>query len=124
MLATIRNFLIWISINVLHIFALLYFSNENTQAWIRRGMNVLQVVNFALWLLISLGEGSSIENTDYILGYNCEVIDWMVMSGILLTINLFSVVMGYFKIAKLDWEIHQLKEETLANSRNIAAGEQ
>ena len=34
-------------------------------------MNVLQVVNFALWLLISLGEGSSIKNTDYILGYNC-----------------------------------------------------
>lgn len=103
MLATIRNFLIWISINVLHIFSLLYWEDEHSHQWIRRIMNILQGVNFALWLFISLGEGSSIENSDYILGYNCEVIDWMIMSGILFAINICSSLLGYFKINQISW---------------------
>jgi len=58
MLATIRNFLIWIGINVLHIFCLLYWHEDRYpahQAWINRGYYVLQGVNLALWLFISLG---------------------------------------------------------------------
>jgi hypothetical protein len=41
-----------------------------------------------MWFVISLGDGTSLVNTDYNLGYNCQIIDWMVLSGILLTINL------------------------------------
>jgi hypothetical protein len=105
MLATIRNFLIWISINVLHIFSLLYWEQEQAHQWIARAMNLLQLVNMALWLFISLGEGSSIENADYILGYNCQVPDWMLMSGILLVINVCTSMLGYFKLSQIDWEL-------------------
>jgi hypothetical protein len=60
MLATIRNFLIWISINVLHIFSLLYWDKDSALPWINRGMLALQVINFAMWFFIALGEGSSL----------------------------------------------------------------
>jgi hypothetical protein len=60
MLATIRNFLIWISINILHVFCLLYWDDDTYKNWINSGMMVLQVVNFLLWFFISLGEGSSL----------------------------------------------------------------
>ena len=60
MLATIRNFLIWIGINVLQIFCLLYWQDEQSQKRINLGMYILQAVNIALWLFISLGEGSSL----------------------------------------------------------------
>ena len=109
MLATIRNFLIWISINILHVFCLLYWDDEYSLKWINAGMTVLQVVNFLLWFFISLGEGSSLENTDYNLGYNCTIIDWMIMSGILFGINVFIGMLGFFKINKLDWELNLLK---------------
>lgn len=33
----------------------------------------------------------------------------MIMSGILFGINLFSSMLGYFKISKLDWELNSLK---------------
>lgn len=55
MLASIRNFLIWISINVLHIFCLLFWQQERNQLWINRGMYLLQGINLLLWLFISLG---------------------------------------------------------------------
>lgn len=103
MLATIRNFLIWISINILNVFCLLYWEDERSIRWIKGGMLVLQIINFLLWFFISLGEGSSLENTDYNLGYNCTIIDWMIMSGIFLSINIFSSTLGYFKINKLEW---------------------
>jgi hypothetical protein len=124
MLATIRNFLIWISINVLHIFCLLYWHDDQSQVWISRGMYVLQCVNLMLWLFISLGEGSSLENADYQLGYNCEVMDWMVMSGILLGINGLSATLGYFKVNKLEWELSLLKEDRVSNGNKIGSAEQ
>lgn len=52
--------------------------------------------------MISLGDGSSLENTDFNLGYNCMVSDWMLMSGILFVINIFIGALGYLKIEKLD----------------------
>lgn len=103
MLATIRNFLIWISINVLHIFCILYWDDSNAQKMAQWGMYALQAINFALWFFVSLGEGSSLVNTDFNLGYNCMIRDWMAMSGILLCINMFIATLGYFKIDKLDF---------------------
>lgn len=59
MLATIRNLLIWISINVLYIFCKLNWS-EGSDHYISMGMYALQGVNFMLWFIISFGEGSSL----------------------------------------------------------------
>jgi len=98
MLATIRNFLIWISINVLHIFCLLYWTDTDSRKIAQYGMYVLQIINFCMWFSISLGDGSSLTNTDFNLGYNCMIRDWMAMSGTLLCINLFIATLGYFKI--------------------------
>ncbi len=39
-----------------------------------------------MWFVIALGDGSSVVNTDFNLGYNCRLIDWVIMSGVLLTI--------------------------------------
>jgi len=79
--------------------------------WIGRGLFCLQFVNLLLWLFVSLGEGSSLENADFVMGYNCEVVDWMLMSGILMVINYFSAALGFFKINKLEWDVQQLKEQ-------------
>lgn len=59
MLATIRNLLIWISINVLYVLSLIHFGSGKP-VYLDKGMYVLQAVNFALWLLVALGEGSSL----------------------------------------------------------------
>lgn len=120
MLATIRNFLIWISINVLHIFCILYWADSDAQKIAQWGMYVLQIINFCLWFFISLGEGSSLVNTDFNLGYNCMIRDWMVMSGILLCINLCIAILGYFKIDKLDFEARQLDEKDKRKINSIA----
>lgn len=101
MLATIRNLLIWISINVLHLFCMLNFEEKSTQSYIQYGLYGLQTTNFVMWFVISLGEGSSLENTDFNLGYNCTINSWMIMSGILLVINLFIALLGYNKVDKL-----------------------
>lgn len=36
------------------------------------------------------------------------IIDWMVMSGILLGINLFIAILGFFKVDRLDFEARQI----------------
>ncbi len=58
----------------------------------------MHVLNFLMWFMISLGDGSSLENTDFNLGYNCMVNDWMIMSGILLGVNVVIAALGFFKI--------------------------
>jgi hypothetical protein len=42
--------------------------------------------NILMWIIISLGNGSSVVNTDFNLGYNCRLIDWMILSGVLLAV--------------------------------------
>lgn len=53
---------------------------------IKYGINALKIVNILMWFIISLGNGSSVVNTDFNLGYNCRLIDWIILSGVLLTI--------------------------------------
>jgi len=120
MLATIRNLLIWISINVLYVLSLIYYG-PNKPAYLDKTMYLLQGVNFTLWLLVALGEGSSLENTDIELGYNCRVIDWMLMSGILLVVNLIIVLLGTFILDKLTFELAQID---LSDSRRIKSTSQ
>jgi hypothetical protein len=60
MLATIRNLLIWISIEVLSIFFALYFENNAWKQYANYCIYVMQFINFMLWFLISLGDGSSL----------------------------------------------------------------
>ena len=50
--------------------------------------------------------------------------DWMLMSGTLLVINLFSSALGYFKISQLEWETNILSEDKTTNARKIASIEQ
>ena len=106
MLSTIRNLLIWISINVLQIQCLMFWNDEQKhKSMVEWAMSGLQVVNFCMWFFFSLGDGSSLYNSDFNLGYNCMIMDWMVMSGILLTINIFSATISFFKVERLDFEI-------------------
>ena len=48
----------------------------------------------------------------------------MIMSGILLAINVCSSMLGYFKLSQIDWELQQLAQEALADSRKAAKGQQ
>jgi hypothetical protein len=67
------------------------------------GITIAKVSNFLLWFFISLGDGSALVNTDFNLGYNCLISDWMLMSGILLVINLLCGYLGYFKLDRLNF---------------------
>jgi hypothetical protein len=81
----------------------LNWEDVNIQNYAQWAVYGLQIVNFMLWFAISLGDGSSLENTDFNLGYNCMINDWMIMSGILLVINLFIAALGFLKVDKLDF---------------------
>lgn len=60
-LATIRNFLIWIAINILHVMCKIYWINEERVLQkIKYGINILKVINILTWFVFSLGEGSAI----------------------------------------------------------------
>ena len=87
-LATIRNLLVWISINVLDLLCKIYWiQSDEANRKISVGINGLKVINFLLWFVIAVGNGSSIVNTNFNLGYNCLLIDWTVLSGVLLIIT-------------------------------------
>lgn len=53
-LATIRNLLIWISINVLYASTVIYY-NYKKPLFLDRTLYILQGVNFVMWLLIAFG---------------------------------------------------------------------
>jgi len=55
-LATIRNFLIWIAINILHVMCKIYWLNdERTLQKIKYGINALKILNILSWFVFSLG---------------------------------------------------------------------
>ena len=63
-LATIRNFLIWIAINILHVMCKIYWINDERMLQkIKYGINALKILNILSWFVFSLGEGSAILNT-------------------------------------------------------------
>ena len=58
-MATIRNLLIWISINVLDILCKIYWiGDENSLRKISFGINALKLINFLMWFVIAVGDGS------------------------------------------------------------------
>lgn len=102
MLATVRNFLIWISINMLEGYIHLNYGNEEGKMKIGSVIvNALKLANFLLWFFISLGDGSSLINTDFNLGYNCKIPDWMFLSGLLVIITMAGGFLGYNKVERL-----------------------
>ena len=55
-LATIRNFLIWIAINILHVMCKIYWINDDKiLEKIKYAINGLKVINILMWFVISLG---------------------------------------------------------------------
>lgn len=104
-LATIRNFLIWIAINILHVMCKIYWINDDkTLQKIKYGINSLKIVNILWWFVFSLGEGSAVVNTDFNLGYNCRLIGWTGLSGFLLIIVAIEAYIGLNIYDKLEWE--------------------
>lgn len=107
-LATIRNLLIWISINLLEVLLRIYYLDDSeSHKKAKLAINVMKVVNFLTWFVIAVGDGSEIINTSFNLGYNCLIIDWVVLSSLLLIIT---TVQGFFAfqiIERLDWELKQ-----------------
>lgn len=107
-LATIRNLLIWISINVLDLLCKIYWINsEETCRKVSFGINGLKILNFLTWFVIAVGHGSQLVNTNFNLGYNCRLMDWTFLSGILLIITACEGFIGFQIIDKLDWELKQ-----------------
>ena len=103
-LATIRNLLVWISINVLDILCKIYWiGNDITLRKISFGINALKVVNFLMWFVIAVGDGSQLANTNFNLGYNCRLIDWTVLSGVLLIITAAEGFVTFQIVDKLNW---------------------
>lgn len=56
-----------------------------------------------MWFIISLGDGSALVNTDFNLGYNCRLIDWMILSGVFLSIVTVESYIGVNIYDKLKW---------------------
>ena len=58
-LATIRNLLIWISINVLDVFLRIYYLDDsNALGKYKIVINTLKIANFLTWFVIAVGDGS------------------------------------------------------------------
>lgn len=53
---------------------------------IKYGINALKVINILWWFVFSLGQGSTIVNNDFNLGYNCRLVGWTCLSGFLLIV--------------------------------------
>lgn len=103
-LATIRNLLVWISINVLDILCKIYWiGNDIALRKISFGINALKIVNFLMWFVIAVGDGSQLANTNFNLGYNCRLIDWTVLSGVLLIITAAEGFVTFQIVDKLNW---------------------
>lgn len=116
-LATIRNFLIWIAINTFHVLCKIYWlKDQETLQKIKYGVNALKIVNIIMWFVIALGDGSSVVNTDFNLGYNCRLIDWVIMSGVLLTIVTAQSYIGVNIFDKLKWEYENTDQ---SNKRDL-----
>lgn len=107
-LASIRNLLVWISINVLDVlFRIHWLEDEVSLRKAKWLINFMKVFNFLMWFVIAVGDGSEIVNTSFNLGYNCLIIDWVVLSGILLIITLVEGFFGFQIIERLNWELGQ-----------------
>jgi hypothetical protein len=52
-----------------------------------------------------VGHGSSITNTNFNLGYNCRLIDWTLLSGILLIITTIQGFITVQIVDRLNWEV-------------------
>lgn len=105
-LATIRNLLIWISINVLELLCKIYWiKSDEILRKVEWGINGLKIINFLLWFVIAVGHGSEIVNTHFNLGYNCRVMDWVILSSVLLIVTLLQGFIGFQIVDKFKWEL-------------------
>jgi hypothetical protein len=107
-LATIRNLLIWISINILDLLCKIYWIKEQeANRKIEVGITALKVFNFLAWFVIAVGHGSSLVNTNFELGYNCRVLDWTFLSGVLVIITACEGFVAFQIVDRLGWEAEQ-----------------
>ena len=105
MLATIRNLLIWIAIHVLVMLCEVYWiEDKETLARAKKVIYLLMIINFILWFFIAVGDGSALVNTNFNLGYNCRLIDWVVLSGFLLVMTATQAALAYNIVDRLNWE--------------------
>lgn len=117
-LATIRNLLIWISINVLDVMLRIYYvEDEATLDKAKIGIKCLKIVNFLTWFAFAIMDGSEIVNTSFNLGYNCLILDWVILSSILFILTLFEGALTYQIVERLNWELKQ--PSTINDNRNL-----
>ena len=64
---------------------------------------VAKIGNFVAWFVISLGDGSMLVNTSFNLGYNCLLLDWLFLSGVLLILALVSASLAAQIVPRLRW---------------------
>jgi hypothetical protein len=103
-LATIRNFLIWIAINVFDLFSRIYcIEDPVTQAKFSKLVYFLSFLNFLSWFVIAVGDGSSIVNSNFNLGYNCRILDWVLLSCFLLAVTAAESALAYTIVDRLNW---------------------
>lgn len=75
--------------------------------------------NFLLWFVIAVSHGSEIINTSFNLGYNCLIMDWIVLSGVLLVVSGMLSIVGFFKIDKLQFEIKNEEDKDKSIGTNM-----
>ncbi len=80
-----------------------WINDEETARKISVGINVLKFVNFIMWFIIAVGDGSLLTNTNFNLGYNCRLIDWTVLSGTLLIVTLIEGFVTFQIVERLNW---------------------
>lgn len=73
--------------------------------------------------MISVGHGSQIINTNFNLGYNCRLLDWTFLSGVLLIITSCEGFITFQIVDKLNWELKQPATE-MDKVKVIAINEQ
>ena len=69
------------------------------------------IINFIFWFVIAVGDGSAIVNTNFNLGYNCRLIDWIVLSGFLLVLTAAESALAYSIVDRLNWEQQQKQDK-------------
>jgi hypothetical protein len=103
MLATVRSLMIWASLCLLEAFSLLYYTDNYTRTLLEWGVAALRGCNFLLWFYVAVVHGTTLENKDFNVGYNCLLSDWMFLSAfycLVSGLNLYVVAMLKLKIQR------------------------
>ena len=111
LLGTIRNLMIWTDILILANMCKIYLVNALDQERASWGIQLLRMINFLMWFYVVVVEGTTLTNSNFKLGYNCLIPDWIILSGYMVLVAMLIVFVGTNIYDKLAWEAAHVQDK-------------